>query len=304
MTREEVKAMDFEAFCEALPNVQHLEADGTEVYGLYKHDVCYVERDGVKRTLQMIVPEQKETNSQVYPAILYVQGSAWMKQDNYKRLGVMARLAQRGFVTAILQYRESGIATFPAQIEDAKTGVRFLRKYAEEYHIDPDQIFLMGDSSGGHTAVMAAFTADEDIMDTDVYGEYSCKVKAVVDFYGVTDVRVKEDFPTTLNQGEPDSPEGMLIGGRDVYENPHLSDPIACAGYVSAEKEIPPILIMHGEADDMVSCRQSIRLYKKLLEEGKEVAFYLVKNAAHGDIAFWTEDKMDIVEKFIRSHMD
>ena len=99
MTREEIKNMDFEAFREQLPsmtNVKYLEADGTEVYGIYKHDVCYVERDGIQRTLQMIVPEMKPDKKYTYPAILYVQGSAWMKQDNYKRLGVMARLAQRG----------------------------------------------------------------------------------------------------------------------------------------------------------------------------------------------------------------
>ena len=103
--------MDFEVFKAALPSmgeVHVLKADGTEVYGLYKHDVCYVERDGIQRTLQMIVPEMKQDKKYTYPAILYVQGSAWMKQDNYKRLGVMARLAQKGYVTAILQYREIG----------------------------------------------------------------------------------------------------------------------------------------------------------------------------------------------------
>lgn len=305
MTREEIKNMDFEAFREQLPsmtNVKYLEADGTEVYGIYRHDVCYVERDGIQRTLQMIVPEMKPDKKYTYPAILYVQGSAWMKQDNYKRLGVMARLAQRGYVTAILQYRESSLAAFPAPVEDAKTGVRFLRKHAEEYHIDPDNIVIMGDSSGGHTALAAGLTADDDCMDTDVYKEVSCSVKAIVDLYGVTDICQKEDFPTTANQGQPDSPEGMLIGGKDVYEYPELSQLTIITNYVKADKKIPPVLMMHGTDDDMVSCNQSIRLYKKFLEEGKDVTFYLVKNAGHGDIAFWTEKNMDIIDAFIRRH--
>ena len=60
----------------------------------------------------------------------------------------------------------------------------------------------MGDSSGGNTAFIAAFTADENQMDTDVYGEYSCKVKAVIDFYGVSDVCVKEEiFPDNFESG-------------------------------------------------------------------------------------------------------
>ena len=306
MDREKIRNMDFQEFKKVLPSmegVHYLKADGTEVYGVYKHDVCYVERDGVKRTLQMIVPEMKPDKNYTYPAILYVQGSAWMKQDNYKRLGVMARLAQRGYVTAILQYRESSIASYPAPVEDAKTGVRFLRMHAEEYHIDPENIVIMGDSSGGHTALAAGITAEEDCMDTEIYSGVSCSVKAIVDLYGVTDICQKTDFPTTPNQGEPDSPEGMLIGGNNVYEHPELSDPVIISNYVKEEKEIPPILMMHGTADDTVSCDQSIRLYKKFLEEGKNVTFYLVKNAGHGDIAFWTEINMDIIDGFIRKYI-
>lgn len=306
MDREKIRNMDFQEFKKVLPSmegVHYLKADGTEVYGVYKHDVCYVERDGVKRTLQMIVPEMKPDKNYTYPAILYVQGSAWMKQDNYKRLGVMARLAQRGYVTAILQYRESSIASYPAPVEDAKTGVRFLRMHAEEYHIDPENIVIMGDSSGGHTALAAGITAEEDCMDTEIYSGVSCSVKAIVDLYGVTDICQKTDFPTTPNQGEPDSREGMLIGGNNVYEHPELSGPVIISNYVKEEKEIPPILMMHGTADDTVSCDQSIRLYKKFLEEGKNVTFYLVENAGHGDIAFWTEKNMDIIDGFIRKYI-
>ncbi len=304
MTSEEIKAMDFEEFFKAVPKmeeVKYLKADGTEVYHVYKHDVVYVTRAEGDRTLQMLVPEEK--NGKKYPAILYVQGSAWLKQDQYKRLAAMADLARRGFVTATLQYRESDLAVFPAQIQDAKTGVRFFRKHAEEYHIDADNIFIMGDSSGGHTAVMAGITADQDILDTDVYGEFSCGVKAIVDFYGVTDVRQKGDFPTTLNQGEPDSPEGKLIGEKNVYKHPELSVPVTCAEYIQKDKEIPPILMMHGTGDDTVSLKQSVRLYKKLLEEEKNVTFYVIENAVHGDNAFWTTENLDIVEKFIKKYI-
>ena len=304
MTSEEIKSMDFETFFKEVPTmeeVKHRKADGSEVYHIYKHDVVYVTRPEGERTLQMLVPEEK--GDRKYPAILYVQGSAWMKQDQYKRLAAMADLAGRGFVTATLQYRESDLAAFPAQIQDAKTGIRFLRKNAEEYHIDADHIFIMGDSSGGHTAVMAGVTADQEILDTDVYGEVSCGVKAIVDLYGVTDIRQKEDFPTTLNQGEADSPEGKLIGGKNVYEHPELSVPVVCAGYIKKETEIPPILMMHGTGDDLVSWRQSVRLYKKLREEEKEVEFYMVENAIHGDNTFWTTENLDIVEEFLKKYM-
>ncbi len=304
MTAQEIKNMDFEAFINAIPQMQevkHLTADGSEVYSIYKKDVVYVTRPEGDRTLQLLVPEEKK--GRTYPAILYVQGSAWMKQDQYKRLAAMADLARRGFVTATLQYRESDLAVFPAQVQDAKTGVRFLHKHAEEYHIDTENIFIMGDSSGGHTAFLAGITADQEILDTADYGDFSCKVKAIVDFYGVSDVCQKEDFPTTLNQGQPDSPEGMLIGKKNVYEFPELSGPVNLAGYIKKETEIPPVLMMHGTGDDTVSWKQSVRLYKKLREEEKEVTFYVLENAVHGDNAFWTTKNLDIVEKFIRKYM-
>ena len=71
-------------------------------------------------------------------------------------------------------------------------------------------------------AFITAFTADMNCMDTDVYKEYSCKVNAVVDLYGVSCVKIREDFPTTPNQGEPDSPEGLEIGSKNVYGHPYF----------------------------------------------------------------------------------
>ena len=95
---------------------------------------------------------------------------------------------------------------------------------------------------------------------------------------------------------------GMLIGKKNVYEYPELSNAVTCMNYVKKETEIPPVLMMHGLADDLVAPEQSIRLYKKLREEDKEVEFYLVENAKHGDPAFWTEKNMDIVEKFLKEY--
>ena len=107
MTPEEIKNTDFETFFQAVPQmkeVHHIKATGQEIYHVYKNDVVYVTRPEGERTLQMLVPEVKpESVQKKYPAILYVQGSAWLKQDQYKRLSAMADLARRGFVTAILQ---------------------------------------------------------------------------------------------------------------------------------------------------------------------------------------------------------
>ena len=300
MTPEEIKNTDFETFFQTVPQmkeVHHIKATGQEIYHVYKHDVVYVTRPEGERTLQMLVPEVKQPLQN-----LFLQDQPQQKDVYTDPASAMQNLAHKES-SAILQYRESDLAAFPAQIQDAKTGVRFLRKHAEEYHIDVDNIFIMGDSSGGHTAVLAGITAGQDILDTEDYNEFSCEVKAIVDFYGVTDVRQKEDFPTTLNQGEPDSPEGKLIGGNNVYEHPELSVPVTCANYVEKDTPIPPILMMHGTGDDTVSWRQSVRLYKKLREEEKDVTFYMLENAVHGDNAFWTTENLNIVDEFLKKHI-
>lgn len=135
----------------------------------------------------------------------------------------MARLAQKGFVTGILQYRESALAAFPAPVEDAKTGIRFLRAHATEFKIDPTNIFILGDSSGGHTALLTAFTHNQkDVFDSGLYHNYVNTVSGVVAFNPVTDI-CQAEFPTTANQGQADSPEGLEIGHKNVYENRQLA---------------------------------------------------------------------------------
>lgn len=68
--------------------IQKMKITGEEIYGIYQPDIPYVNRDGVKRTLQVIIPETAQDSDKKYPAILHVQGSAWKKQDVYKRVGV------------------------------------------------------------------------------------------------------------------------------------------------------------------------------------------------------------------------
>lgn len=297
---------DFEKFAAKLLNSdgEHkLKATGKEMYGLYKPDVVYETIDGVERTLQMVVPETKEDNQQKYPLLLWVQGSAWFKQDNYKRITVMSRLAQAGFVTGILQYRESSIAAFPAPVQDTKAGLRYLRAHAEEFKIDTNNVFILGDSSGGNTALLTAFTQDDGRLDSDLYRDYSAQVNAVVAFNPVINICIPEDFPTTPNAGQPDSPEGQEIGHLNTLENPEISAKVNVDTYVTADAQLPPTLVMHGTADTTVSCRQSILLYQKMLQMDKEIEFYLIEGAEHGDVAYYTDENLARVLEFIKKHI-
>lgn len=266
----------------------------------YFPDVTYVKRNDVELHLQIITPYRFMSEGEKFPLIVFVQGSAWFKQDCYMNVPQLARFAHRGYVTAIVEYRHSGISPFPAQIQDAKTAIRFLRKNADKYNIDPDKVYIWGDSSGGHTALLAGITCKDDIFDTEDYNVYSCQVDGIIDFYGVTDITDEKGFPSTQNHQKHDSPEGQLLGGKDVLENPELAAPTIVMNHISEDKAIPPILIFHGTKDSIVSYRQSVALYEKLKSCGKEVEFYAVNEANHGGAAFWNDEVLDIIENFIK----
>lgn len=272
-----------------------------EMDTMYIPDVEYMKVDGISRVLQILVPRKREMENEQYPLIVYVQGSAWHKQNIYQHVGQLNYLCKQGFVVAIVQYRESDLAPFPAQIEDTKTAIRFLKKHREEYYIDDQNVFLFGDSSGGHVALLVGLTAKLDIMDSDLYKEYTNDVCAIIDFYGVVDITMEDGFPTTENHQQPDSPEGYLIGRKNVLDNLEIARQTNPMNYLDGD--IPPILIAHGTKDRLVAFKQSVKLYKTLKEKNKEVIFYRMKGADHGGPMFFCEEMLDEVIKFIKKNI-
>jgi len=267
----------------------------------YLPNVIYAKRGNLNLGLQILSPNVN--GKEVLPCIIYVQGSAWMKQNVYKGIPQLSNFAQRGFVIAIVEYRPSIDSPFPAQIQDAKTAIRFIRKNAEKYNVDPENIFIWGDSSGGHTAVFVGLTSGNQALDTEDYAGFSDNVNAVVDFYGPTDIAKMKDFPSIFDHDKPTSPEGMLIGGLTVSENPEKAQKANPINYINSGKSIPPILIAHGDKDRIVPFNQSELLAQKLIESGKEFDYYSLSEADHGSPEFWSTSMFDIVEKFVRANV-
>ena len=282
------------AFAEGMiPMTPHI--DNYEIY--YKENIPYVKREDRQLYLQIIGP--MNTDSKL-PCIVFIPGSAFHEQNVKERVPGLSYLAMRGFVVAALEYRGSECAAFPAQALDAKAGVYYMREHADEYGIAPDNIFLMGDSSGGHTAMMAAFSYG--VEDLEEEGRRSDKpiVRGVIDHFGPTNFLTMNNEPSSMDHRTPDSPEGCEIGGKAILENPELVKPTIIANYVSEERELPPILMFHGSNDELVPFGQSCELYEALRNAGKDAAFYQVLGAHHGGREFWTKEVLDIEEEFIR----
>lgn len=269
--------------------------DNYEIY--YREDVVYVERQNRKLHLQIIGPCCMEEK---VPCIVYIPGSAFHEQNVKERMPGLSYLAQRGFVVAALEYRGSEYAPFPSQTLDAKAGVRYMKEHADEYGIHPENIFLMGDSSGGHTAMMAAFSYGVKELEEDKTHSPKPIVKGVIDLYGPTNFATMNDEPSTQDHRTPDSPEGMEIGGKPVLEHPELVKPATIATYVEKDRELPPILMFHGTNDELVPFGQGCELFDTLKKAGKDATFYQVIGAHHGGREFWTKEVLDIEEAFIR----
>ncbi|MNE19373.1 Carboxylesterase NlhH [compost metagenome] len=272
-------------------------AEGGSYYSCsYRPDVVYANYSDVKRRLQIIMPSR---SGYKFPLVVYIQGSAWKKQDVYSSIPNLSHIAAKGYVVASVEIRDTGIARFPAAIEDVKCAIRFMRRNAEEYGVDPERVAVWGDSSGGHLSLMTGLTMGE--YDNGLYSEQSDKVSAVIDYYGVTDLLTLGKYNNILDHDAADSPESLFIGGK-VKEHTDLAKK-ASPLHQDLDKALPPFLIVHGDSDHVVHINQSIELYKALKEHGQSVLFYKVAGADHGP-GFWNPQVLDITAKFLSAHLN
>lgn len=265
---------------------------------IYTPDIEYVRYGDHPLKIQLIQPRGSQGP---YPLLVFIQGSAWRPQNLYMNIPQLADFAHRGYVVASVEYRPSQEAIFPAQLQDVKTAIRYLKTNAGKYNLDPARVAVWGNSSGGHLAVMVGVSEGVEEFNTPDYPTESSLVKAVVDFFGPTDLTQMSKFPSIMDHDAADSPESMLIGG-PIQENIKKAARTNPINYISGRKALPPFLIMHGDRDELVPFNQSVLLYEALKADRQDVTFYKVKGAGHGD-GFWTPEVLEIVHKFLAAHV-
>lgn len=264
----------------------------------FKPDIVYAERDGERLTIQYLTPRNNRTDN---PLIVFVQGSAWFRQDVFIHLPEMVRMCQRGYCVALVMYRPSTTAKFPAQAEDVKTAIRYLRSRAEKYRFNPEKVAVWGDSSGGHTALMVGFTGND--WPNAEGDEGDAAVRCIVDWYGPTVVSEMGYEPSCGEHVSADCPEGWLIGHLPVPENPELAEATVPQRYLCADRPTPPVLIMHGSRDRTVNFQQSVHLYEAMQALGKECEFIKVLGGDHGWRGFCCEEALTAVDDFLKKYL-
>lgn len=266
-------------------------------------DVVFTQRPGADLKLQLILPQtvDKEiAGDKRCPAVLFVQGSGWTFPDVWYEIAQLSRLAQRGIAVATITHRSTkdGHAA-PAFLEDVKTGIRFLREYADRFHIDPERIGIWGTSSGGNAALLTALTMDDKQYRTHEYEQQSDRVAVCVDTFGPADVY--QQF------GEADPVEAeffarQLVGNYSETFSIKDLEFMSPAHLVKEGMDLPPFLLMHGTADSTVGYEQSVTMHEKLLEHGYESDLVTVTDGEHeGD--FWSQELFEHVFNYLEAKL-
>lgn len=201
---------------------------------------------------------------------------------------------EKGYIVSSIDYRLSQDAKFPAQIEDCRAAIRWLRVHAAEYSIDPHRIVAWGDSAGGHLASLLGTAGDECEWEQRL-PSVSSRVQAVIDWYGRADLtRVSTDLSLA------DSPSAMLLGGcgTDVAELAKKASPI-----LHVSKDDPPFLIMHGSRDALVPLRQSQAFLRALKEAGVDSRLVVLEGAGHGGEEFLSSEQVKVIDDFLYNHL-
>lgn len=222
------------------------------------HDVSYVPGSkDIRQKLDIAVPAKNGP----YPIVVWIHGGAWLHGS--KENPPVQPLLRHGYAVSSINYRLSSQAPFPAQIQDCKTAIRFLRANAKQFNIDPARIGVWGMSAGGHLVAMLATTSGVKEFEGKGYNSVSSAVQAASDYCGPADLASIESQTKgpqwKIRFEDPNSPMHILLAKDVRVERLNWASPTT---YVSADDA--PLQIIHGEKDDVVPIAQSDILYKLL----------------------------------------
>lgn len=236
-----------------------------------RYDVQYDQAGG--ESLVMDIARPKGAKEKL-PAVVCIHGGGWRGGDKIAFRPVIHLLAQRGFVAVSVKYRFAPKHPFPAQIEDVKSAVRYLRANADQLQVDPDRIGAMGASAGGHLATLLATTDERDNLEGSGNAGHSSAVQAAANVVG----------PTDLTRTFPESVQFMLrdLAGSELSEA-QQSEALGRASpieYLGGDD--PPLLLVFGTADPLVPYEQATLMVEACQAAGVPCELITIEGGGHG----------------------
>lgn len=244
-------------------------------------NLVYTTAGGQDLKLDLYLPKNR---ARAVPLAVYIHGGGWVSGS--KELATLRLLPylQMGWAAATVQYRLAGSAAAPAAVEDTRCALRWLAGHAGELQIDARRIVLSGGSAGGQLALLAGMLPTPNRFDracSDARAERwrgaeepALQVAAIVNWFGITDV-------AELLQG-PNARRYAIewFGARPEPERTQLAREISPLSHVRADN--PPVISIHGEADDVVPFEQAQRLHAALSRAGVVNRLIGVPGGGHG----------------------
>jgi acetyl esterase/lipase len=248
-------------------------------------DTVAVERDvqygkAGEVSLQLDIVRPKEPSEKLRPAVVFIHGGGWSGGNKSGGIGQVLPFAASGnYFCASVEYRLSGVATWPAQIHDCKAAIRWLKANAKKLNIDPERIGVWGSSAGGHLVSLLGVTGGVKELEGDCGSPgQSSRVACVVDFCGPSNFLAIARGKDTVKQGAS-GPISKLLGGT-IEEKKEAAASASPVTYAS--KDAAPILIVHGTDDATVPLEQAELFYAALKKAGAEATFVKIIGGGHG----------------------
>jgi acetyl esterase/lipase len=232
-----------------------------------KTSLVYDTVQGVSLLLDMYAPKKVKRSS---PALMFIHGGCFSHGSKDGIPGDVKKMTQDGFVVFSVQYRLSGVAKYPAAVDDVREAIRFIRKNAKRLRVDPTKIMVHGESAGGY---LAAILGIREIPDREGnIDEFSAPVAFVSDWFGRT------DFTATQTTGG-DCAESFL-GYKRTHETMESFRKASVTHVVS--KKSARFIMIHGTQDQQVYPYHSTHLANKLERKKLPYELYFVDGKGHG----------------------
>jgi acetyl esterase/lipase len=245
------------------------------------------------------------------PVVVYIHGGAFKFGD---RAGIMdqisiKKMVDAGFIVASINYRLSGEALYPAQIQDVKAAIRFLRANSEKYKINPEQVISWGGSAGGCLSALAATTGGVAELEGAELGNtsFSSRVVAAIDWYGPIDFLSMEEQAQkqglNIRTNDANSPESKLIGGA-VQDNAVKCAKTNAMNYITPDDAA--LYIQYGTNDKNIPVMQHHNFYKALLPVlgAEKVKLDAIEGAGHGGKEFDADENMAKLIAFLKKQVN
>jgi len=227
-----------------------------------REDVVYGRVGERELLLDILTPEVQGP----VPAVIVIHGGAWRSGNRKQLRGYADSLAKRGMACFAIDYRLAPEHKFPAQIDDCRMAVRWVRRHATEYQVDAARLGAIGYSAGGHLAALLGTTgkaADEDPEKLDT------RLQAIVAGGAPTEFRLMSDGGKWAE---------YWMGGdqKTVPEKFEAASPTAFV-----DEKDPPFFFFNGTDDKLVPLIWSMTCHTALRGAGVRSEVYRVEGADH-----------------------